>query len=225
MPSYETLKNKQNELIRKALEGSVFLAPDSATGITTLTTATGLGSAAVISLAALPATWDDLGWLSGDGAAFEREVSNSDVTSWGSVTPTRTDVTADTSTLSVTCQETKMLTIGLATGADLKAATPDANTGEIRVKKPTRSAGKNYRALALAVDIADGGEIFIGRYFPRAKVSNFSGQAFGGGDDPITWGVTLTGEEDSTVGYSESWLFGGPGWKAALVDMGFPATA
>lgn len=224
MPNYDTLKNKQNELIRKALDGSAFIAPVDADPIATLTTAVGTGVSAVVSLTALPTDWDDLGFLTDDGMSFSREVANSDVTSFGSITPTRTDVTSDTSTMTVTCQETKLLTIGLATGADLSAATPDANTGEIRVEKPARPAGKHYRVLSLAVDQGDAGEIYVARFFPRAKVSNFAEQSFGG-DSPITWGVTLTGEEDSTLGYSESWLFGGAGWKALLVDMGFPAAA
>lgn len=324
MANYEDLKNKQNELIRKALEGSVFIGDVSVPDIGTLTvysatataavlTGTGaasavatggnlvlkvngtlytvaltaadapaaaatkidtaLGSAgeavatggagsaieitssvegsgskvlvvsgggtvladlklsvgqrdvgfdAGINLKTLPVGMDDLGWLSTDGAGFSRDVSTSDVTAWGSVTPVRSDVTSDTSTMSVTALETKLLTIGLATGADLAALVPDADTGEVRVEKPNRPAGKHYRALSMAVDIGDGGEIYVARYFPRAKVTNYAEQSMGGGDDPISWGVTLTGEEDSNLGFSESWLFGGPGWNFLLADMGFP---
>lgn len=224
MPSYDALKNKQAELIRKALDGSVFLADITADPIADLTTATGVAPNQVISLTALPTDWDDLGWLSTDGAQFSRDVSSSDVSSWGSVTPTRTDIVSDTSTLTVVAHETKLLTIGLATGADLTAITPDAATGEVKIAKPSRPRSKHYRALSLAVDQGDAGEIYIGRFFPRAKVSGFAEQSFGGGDDPITWGVTLTGEEDSTLGYSEEWLFGGPGWNALLVQMGFTPT-
>jgi len=181
----------------------------------------GFGKDVGVNLKPLPAGMDDLGWLSNDGAQFSRDVSTSDVQSWGSVTPTRSDVTSDTSTLAVTAQETKLLTIGLATGADLAAVTPDANTGEVRIEKPTRPASKHYRALSVSVDLGDAGEIYIARFFPRAKVTNYAEQSFGGGDDPIAWGVTLTGEEDSNLGFSESWLFGGPGWNALLADMGF----
>lgn len=220
MPSYDDLKNKQTELIRKALDGSAFLAPISADPITTLTTYSA-GPPVVIDLTPLPTDWDDLGWLTQDGAAYSRDVSTSEVTSWGSVTPTRSDVTADTSTVTVTCQETKLLTIGLATGADLSAITPDPNSGEVAIAKPSRPSSKHYRVMTLAVDLADGGEVYVARFFPRAKVTGFAEQNLGGGDEPITWGVTLTGEEDSTLGYSERWLFGGPGWQALLTDMGF----
>lgn len=321
MANYEDLKNKQNELIRKSLEGSVFLGDISVPAITSLTvfsatataaevegsaaaaatvtaggtlavkvngtlysitvadaatkasvatdlgtaigagvtvdatsaftiTTTATGSAQKIevvtlggslatdlklavgqrsvgydvgiNLKLLPQGMDDLGWLSTEGAAFSRDVSTSDVQSWGSVTPTRSDVTSDTSTMAVTAQETKLLTIGLATGADLASMVPDAQTGEVSIAKPTRPAGKHYRALSVAVDIGDGGEIYLARFFPRGKVTNYAEQSHGGGDDPVSWGVTLTGEEDSNLGYSERWLFGGPGWNAILADMGFP---
>lgn len=325
MASYEDLKNKQNELIRKSLEGSAFLGDISVPAISTLTVYSGTATAAVvagsapaaatvtdggaltvkvngvshsitvadgdakaaiatalataigagvatvtatsaftitsvdtgsdakvevvalggslatdlhlavgqravgydvgINLKLLPQGMDDLGWLSTDGVQYSRDVNTSDVSSWGSVTPTRSDVTSDTSTMAVTAQETKLLTIGLATGADLAGITPDAQTGEVSIEKPTRPSSKHYRALSVAVDLGDAGEIYIARFFPRAKVTNYAEQAFGGGDDPIAWGVTLTGEEDSALGYSERWLFGGPGWNALLADMGFNPAA
>lgn len=221
MASYAALKNKQAELIRKAQEGSAFLAPVAADAIDELTQATGTAPNQVIDLAPLPTDYEDLGWLSPDGVSFAREVAQSDVTSWGSVTPTRTDITSDTSTATVVAQETKLLTIGLATGADLAALTADATTGEVRVNKPARPSSKRYRLLTVAVDENDDGEIYIARFFPRAKVSNYAEQSFSSGDDPITWGVTFTGEEDSELGYSESWIFGGAGWKALTADMGF----
>jgi len=221
---YTSLKNKQTELIRKATEGSVFLNPDLAalTAISALTedSATTPGTPV---LSTLPTGYEDLGWLTNDGAQFSRDVSTSEITSWGSVSPTRTDITSDTTTMSVTAQETKLITIGLATGADLSAITADATTGEVVIAKPARPKSKHYRVLSLAVDQGDAGEIYVARFLPRAKVTGYSEQSFGAGDDPITWGVTFTGEEDSDLGFSESWLFAGPGWKALLTDMGFGA--
>lgn len=219
---YDALKEKQSELIRKALQGSVFAASIDADVPARLTDATDS------KLAALPTTgtpdmpWGDLGWLSGDGAQFSNDVSSSDVTSWGSVSPTRSDITSDTSALTVVMQETKMMTIGLYTGAVLTADSPEAD-GELIITKPSRPKSRAYRVLSVAVDDGDAGEIYIGRLLPRAKVTGKAEQAFGGGDDPIGWGVTFNGEEDSTLGFSERWFFGGPGWKALLVKMGFTA--
>lgn len=182
---------------------------------------TGAGANAGINLVPLPSGYGDLGWLSSDGAQFSRDVSTSEVTSWGSVSPTRTDVTSDTTTLTVTAQETKLLTIGLATGADLSNAVAAFQTGEVSIAKPLRPKSKHYRVLSVAVDQGDFGEIYIARFLPRAKVNGYSDQSFGSGDDPVTWGVTMVGEEDSALGYSERWIFGGDGWNALLADMGF----
>lgn len=223
MGDYEALKNHQQELIRKALRGSCFLAPITAGPIVNLTQVTGIAPDEVIDLADLPEEWDDLGILTADGASFSRDVSTSNVTSWGYVSPTRTDVTTDTSTMTVAGQETKKLTLELGTGVDLTGATPAAGTGEISIAKPAAPKSRSWRALALAVDDGDAGEIYVGRFLPRAKVSSYAEQAFASGDNPITWGATLTGEMDSTLGYSERWLFGGPGWAPLLVKMGFPA--
>lgn len=216
MPSYDAVQNKQRELIRKSVKGSVFIAPVTADPIENLTAEV----SGVISLAALPVDYEDLGWLTTEGASFAREVSQSEVSSWGSNTPTRTDITADTTSLTLAAQETKLLSIGLATGADLAAITADPTTGEVRIEKPDTPDARSYRALAVAVDSFNGQEIYIARFLPSAKVTNYAEQAFGGGDDPITWGVTLTAEKDSALGFTEAWLFGGPGWQAQLAAMG-----
>jgi hypothetical protein len=326
VPSYDTLKNKQNDLIRKALDGSAFVSPYSlangtptdpidslteynatavvatlvggpdavaiasggnlvvkvagttftvalatadtpAQAATKIDTAVTSGTSAIvsgklnivstgtgenvaievvsgtgtvlanlgltagqaaygkdsgISLRQLPNLWDDLGWLTTDGASHSRDVSSSDVTSWGSVTPTRTDITSDTTAVAVVAQETKLLTVGLASGVDPSTIVADIDTGEVSIAKPTRPRGKYWRVMTLAVDLGDGGEIYIGRFLPRAKVTNYTEQNYGQSDDPISWGVTLTGETDPDLGYSERWLFGGPGWNALLDEMGIP---
>lgn len=231
MASYdEDLKNHQQDLIRKALKGSFFVGLNDAPALTTLTqyTPAAVGPPAVpesIDLVPLPDPWDDAGLLSSDGVGAASEQSTSDVTSWGYTSPTRSDVTTDTTTLTVVMQETKLLTLQLYTGNDLSAVVPAPGTGEINIDKAQRPRSVYVRGLLLAVDESDEGEIFIGRYFPKIKVGDKADQAFGGGDEPIGYGVTFTTFVDDTVGFSERWLFGGIGWRNKLVKMGFPAAA
>jgi hypothetical protein len=221
--SYADLEERKSHLIRKALKGSAFIADITAPTIASLTDGT---TAADIDLAPLPEGYDDLGWLTEEGMPFGRDVSQSDITSFGSTTPTRTDVVADTSTLTVIAQETKARTIGLSTGADMAAIKAAAITGEVRIDKPDAPAARHYRVLALAVDTSDTGkEIYIARYMPRAKVTGYAAQTYAGGDTAITWGTTFTAFKDSTLGFSESWLFGGPGWLELLDDMGIEQAA
>lgn len=223
MPSYDALKKKQTELIRKAVDGSVFVAPVTAPLITTLTSVPTGGTAP--ELTALPAGYSDLGWLTEDGVGFTRDVATSDITSWGSLTPTRSDITSDTTSLSLTAQETNIMSLGLSTGRDMSTVTPNATTGEVDIKKALTPSKRQYRVLALAVDRAPEGEIYMARFFPRGEVSGFGDEGFSGGDSAIERPVTMVGKVDTVAGYSERWLFGGPGWRALLTQMGFPAAA
>jgi len=213
--AWETLKNHQNSLIRKALEGSTFIAPTTSSAITSLTGADS-------SLNALPEGYNDLGWMSDDGAQFSADVDSSDITSWGSVEPTRRDITSDVTTLEMTLQETNKHTLGLYTGADMTAVVPDATSGEVAISKPDRPPLRFWRVLTIGVDVADAGEIYIARFLPRASVTDKDDQSFQSGDDEaLGWPVTMTAYMDSTLGYSERYFFGGPGWEALLGSMGF----
>ncbi|MGW5877802.1 phage tail tube protein [Nocardiopsis terrae] len=213
--SYDELAQKQNELIRKMTDGSVLLAPFSAVPILNLT------DPEDSLLTDIPDDYGDLGWLSTDGAQFSNETETSDVQSWGAVEPTRSDIISDITTLALTAQETNLRTLGLYTGADLAAITAAAN-GEVIIDKPSRPTSRYYRVLALGVDLTEDGEIYIGRMLPRARVTAKDQQNMAGGDDPLGWPVTITGYQDSDLGFSERRFFGGPGWLALLDKMNIP---
>lgn len=211
--SYAALREKKTQLIRKARDGSVFVAPYSATAITTLTT----GSSS--DLTALPTNYEDIGWTNTDGVTYSRSTDISNVSSFGSVEPTRSDVTKDEITMGVVAQETKLLTLGLYTGSDTTGLTATTTTGEVKIAKPARPGYRYYRVLGLFVDDGDAGEIYIARFMPRARVTEFGEQKFTDGDNGIEYPLTFTGYEDSVIGASHVWYFGGPGWKALLADM------
>lgn len=215
MTGYDTLQKRKNELIRKALSGSAFLAPYTAAAITTLTT--GASSA----LATLPTGYEDAGWMTSDGITLSQAISTSETSSWGSVEPTRTDITKETTTAKLVLQETKALTIGLYTGADLSNIEGNAVTSEVSIEVPLVPSQRYYRLLSLAVDQGDAGEIYVARFLPRVKVTDKDDQKLSMADDGITWGVTLTAYSDSVLGYSQRFIFGGPGWAALLADAGF----
>lgn len=218
MPTFSALEQKKAQLIRKATKGGVFVAPVSADPVAELTE---LVSGKVL-LKTLPTGYEDLGYLTGDGAQFAREVATSDISSWGATTPTRTDITSDSTTLTVLAQETKLVTIGLSTGADVAGITAAADTGEVSIEKGDTTAMAQYRVLSVALDKnkATGGEIYIARFLPRAEVSNYAEQSFGSGDEAIGWGVTFSSKKDDALNYSERWIFGGQGWLDLLDEMG-----
>jgi hypothetical protein len=217
--AYDTIADKQDALIRKGLQGSVFVADYSAAAITSATlfdaTSGDLKSPLVTG-------YKDVGWTDSNGAKFARSLKTAEMTSWGSVDPTRSDTTADTTTIDVTCQEANLVTIGLYTGAAKSSITTTATAnGVVTIQKPAVGSTQYYRLLAVAVDENDTGEIVIARFLPRCKVTNYGDQSYDAGDAGIVWNVTMTAYEDDTLGFSEEFYFGGAGWKALLTDMGF----
>ena len=211
---YSAVDEKKQQLIRKAKDGSVFVGPIATTLLATLTT--GAGAA----LTTLPVGMVDLGYTTTDGVTYGRTTDLSEIRSFGSVEPTRTDVTNDTITMNCSAQETKLETIGLYTGADYTTIEAAVTTGEVQVAKPDRPSFRYYRLLGLFVDDGDAGEIYFARYMPRARVTEIGEQQYNDGDEAIIYPLTFTGYKDSTAGYSHKWFWGGPGWLALLADMG-----
>jgi hypothetical protein len=220
MATFDTIQDLKTHLIRKALTGSVFVGEATVDDIgEALTQLTGVAPNQVHDLVPLPTGYHDLGYTSAAGAAFNTETTTSDVDSWQSVSPTRSDVTARTTTLQVIAQETKAITIAAYNGIALAGLEAQADTGDLIIKEPQRPAERFYKVLSLARDEDEMGEYFLGRYLPRAKVTGRGGQAYDKSDNPIGYDMTFTGFFDSTYGTAQAFLFGGSGWLARLADM------
>lgn len=216
MADYAALRDKKNELIRRAKDGSIFVAQMDVAAITTLTTGSSGGLIALD-----PEDWIDLGWISTEGVTYDRETESVDTSSFGSSEATRSDVTRDEISMSCTAQETKALTMSITTGADIAAILANATTGEVAIAKPTRPKLRFYRTLGIFLDHDDNGdEIYFGRFMPRAQVADFGSQGYNEDETGISYPMTWRGKEDSTLGYSHKWYWGGPGWKALLTEMG-----
>lgn len=217
--AYSGVAVRHSELIRKALQGSVFVAPSTATSITALTGTDSL-------IAALPAGFTDLGYATKDGTSFDRAVDASETTSWGATDPTRRDITSDVVTIHVVCQETKASVLGLYMGLDATAIVPVAASGETAIAKPLRPLNRFYRLLTLGVDSNTSGEIYIARYNPYVSVTSLGTQTYQDGEE-IKYDITFTAYPDSTLGYSEKMFYGGLGWKALITagNMGFATPA
>jgi hypothetical protein len=218
--TYDDLKNLQNDLIRKALEGSVFIAPYSAAVPAALTTGVGAG------LVPLATDYEDVGWCDkGTGATWSRSVDTSDVTSWGSVEPTRRDITKETKGIKFIAQETKRQTIELYEGVDLSTLTPTAVTGEVTFDSPDRPQTKFFRVFGLFQDGVGVDTVYVAKLLPMAVVTDTADQKWVDGDSPVGYEVSLTAMKDPVLKTAVRHFFGGPGWRSRLVAMGFPAVA
>lgn len=212
----DAITQKKAELIRKALDAVVLVAPSTTAIPTTISEAT--ASAGLV----VPTGFEALGWHSDDGLTWGREVENVDITSHGSVDPTRSDIQRITSTLQVTAQETNIQTLSASLGMDLSSVAPPTS-GETVINEPTRPKSVVYRVLGLSVDDSDNGEIYIGRLFARAKVTELGEETWSDGDEAMVRQLTFQAYQDSEAGVAVRHFFGGPGWRALLTDMGFPA--
>lgn len=222
MADYAALRDKKNQLIRRAKDGSVFVATMLVSVPVSLTTGVDAG---LITLS--PTDWTDIGWFTTEGVTYDRETESVDTSSFGSSEATRSDVTRDEISMNCVAQETKLLTIGITTGADTAGIVAAHQSGEVQIAKPTRPKLRYYRTLGLFLDHDDNGlEIYFGRLMPRAQVADFGSQSYNEDETGISYPMTWRGKEDASLGFSHKWFWGGPGWKALLADMGIPqATA
>ena len=219
MPSFAALAKRQGELIRKPLAGIIAVADeDYALDAEFLLTET-----ASATLLALDTDGEQLGWISkSDGLTFSAETETSDVESWGALEPTRSDITKDVTSAAFTCQETNKKVLEMYYNVDLSAAVGTPLTAEIAFNQATDPATTYRRMLFLSKDGAGTKETYIAKVMPRASVTTKSDQNWNA-EDALTYGMTVAAKVDDELGYAVRHLFGGPGWKAQLVKMGFPA--
>jgi len=121
------------------------------------------GSTAPVDLAAPPAAYADLGWISEDGAEISREMSSNDFTAWQGGTIVRSKVSGVKDTIKVTCLEETAIALGLY----YPGATSSTATGITKISVPGGSASNEK---ALVVDFKD--DDVTKRYvIPRAEVT------------------------------------------------------
>jgi hypothetical protein len=219
MPDLSALQDRQQELIRKALNGGIWSAPLSAAAPATLTTGASADPTAI------PAEYTDLGYiLKDDGVTFSRAIENSDTMSWGASEPTRRDVTSDVDTIAFSMQETHRGSLEMYHGVDLSGVTPTAVTGEVAFNKAASPQTIYRRGLVICQDGVGTDAVYLGRFYPRLSITGVEDLQWADGTE-IRYRVTATAFVDSTLGYSVRFMFGGAGWRSRLESMGFPAVA
>lgn len=216
MPDLAALADHKSELIRKALEGSVWVAPFSAPPIDTLT------EGATMELAALPPEYQDVGLIEKSNAVtWSRSVTSEEILAWGDIYPVRRDVTKDDSSLKFTMLETKRQSMELYFGVDLSATLPDVTTSEVAFEQPSRPTTIFYRVMVIFQDGAGDDAIYVGRFYPRASVTDMTDQKWSDDTDPVAWDVSMSAVTDTNLGFPVKHFFGGPGWANVLADTGF----
>lgn len=214
--TFGALSTRNSDLIRKSLDALVFVAPIATAAVATLTA--GASSA----LQTLPVGYEDVGWMDASNAVnLATGVTASPVDSFGSLYPTRSDITKMNQTVTVTTQETKAVTMGLYSQVDMTAINSDTTSGEIAYSDPVRPSTIFYRLFVLWTDLSGTDTIYGGVSFPRVSVTGVADQKLVPGTDVMSRGLTFTSYPDSALGYARRNFLGGPGIKSRADAMGF----
>lgn len=216
MADYTTIAHRQASLIRKALEGSVFIAPYSSTAITSITTG------ASQDIAPLPTGYTDVGMIDKKNAVtWSSKVTTQEVMTWGDVYPSRTDITKIDASLKFTALETNRTALQLYIGQDLTQIALAPTTKELVINQSARPQPIPYRVLGIFQDGVGANAIYVARFYPRAFVVDVTDQKWDDDVDALAWDVTLKAQLDSVVGTTCVHFFGGPGWASTLAATGF----
>lgn len=216
MADYTTIAHRQATLIRKALQGSVFIAPYTAAAITSITT----GSSQDI--APLPTGYTDVGMVDKKNAiTWASKLTTQEVMAFGDVYPARRDVTKIDASLKFSMLETNKTSLQLYLGQDLTTTPLDPTTRELKITQLSRPSTIPYRVLGLFQDGTGVNAIYVARFYPRAFVTDVTDQKWDDDTDALMWDVSMTAQTDTVLGTSVVHFFGGPGWASTLAQTGF----
>lgn len=199
----------RNDLIRKQLVQAIYAADYSAAAITAPFDAeTG-------ELLELPAGYVPVGYTTDDGLTFTTDLSMADVTSSQSVEPTRSDIESEVLTAGYVPQETNAATVSLYKGLPLSGTGALPGIGEPwEITRPEVPRLPYYRLLFIGVDYGDdGGEIYIVRHYPKARVTSKDDQQWARATE-TQWPVTVQAYRDPVLKTAEREWIDGPGWRA-----------
>ena len=218
MADYTSIAHRQATLIRKALQGSVFVAPYTSSAITSITT----GASQDIS--PLPSGYVDVGMIDKRNApTWANKVTTQEVMAWGDVYSVRRDITKVDGSLKFTALETNKTTLQLYLGQDLSTAPLAPTTRELIINQASRPQPIPYRVLGITQDGTGTNAIYVGRFYPRAFVTDIGDQKWDDDAEALVWDVTFTPQNDPVLGTPVVHFFGGPGWFAELSATGFNA--
>lgn len=213
--AFATVADFNTALVRKTLSGFVTVAPPDSDALTAATLFDAAG------LLALPAGYLQLGLIGDDGAQFSRSTDLSTVSSWGSKAPSRQDVKTDTTTMQITCNELRAITLAMYYGVDPADIVADATSKAISIAKSAIPAHPNWRVAVIGVDTATAGEVLMCRHLPYASITAYGDDQWAASTDAAApgFGFTFTGFDDPDSGVDEYFFAGGVGWAALLTDM------
>lgn len=206
---FTTIAELRASLIRKALRYAIFAADASAPGVSSPFDNDGV-------LQTLPAGYVPVGFTTTDGVTFSGDLSNSDVESGQSASPTRSDVETDTTTAQWVPQETNAAAVALYENLPLSGAgsLPSLGSAAWSWSRPKTPPTRYRRLLFIAEDLnkSTGEPIYVVRHFPSALRSGREDEQWTRTAE-ISRGVTYQAYVDDVLGTDALTWIDGPGWR------------
>ncbi|MFJ2514697.1 phage tail protein [Streptomyces griseoviridis] len=206
---FGTIAELRQSLIRKALRYAVFAADTTADAVSTPFDTAGI-------LQALPAGYVPVGYTTTDGITFSGDLSNSDVESGQSASPTRSDVETDTMTAQWVPQETNAAAVALYENLPLSGAgaLPDLGTATWTWSRPKTPPTRYRRLVFIAEDLnkQTGNPLYIVKHMPSALRSGREDEQWTRTAE-ISRGVTYQAYIDDVLGTDMKTWIDGPGWR------------
>lgn len=206
---FSTIAELKSSLIRKALRYAIFAADASAPAVTDPFDVDGV-------LQALPTGYVPVGFTTTDGVTFSGDLSNSDVESGQSSSPTRSDVETDTQTAQWVPQETNAAAVALYENLPLSGAgsLPEIGSAAWTWSRPKTPPTLYRRLLFIAEDLnkATGQPLYIVRHMPSALRTGREDEQWTRTSE-ISRGVTYQAYVDDVLGTDMKAWIDGPGWR------------
>ncbi|MEF9903672.1 phage tail tube protein [Streptomyces sp. P9-A2] len=213
---FSTIAELRQSLIRKALRYAIFAADTTAAAVAAPFDEGGI-------LQTLPAGYVPVGYTTTDGVTFSGDLSNSDVESGQSSSPTRSDVETDIQTAQWVPQETNAAAVSLYENLPLAGAgaLPDLGTATWTWSRPKTPPTLYRRLVFIAEDLnkETGKAIYIVRHFPSALRTGREDEQWTRTAE-IARGVTYQAYVDDAAGTDSVAWIDGPGWR----DLAEPET-
>ncbi|MCF0087165.1 MULTISPECIES: phage tail protein [unclassified Streptomyces] len=206
---FDTIAELRESLIRKALKYAIFAADTTAAAVANPFDVGGV-------LQTLPTGYVPVGYTTTDGVTFSGDLSNSDVESGQSSSPTRSDVETDIQTAAWVPQETNAAAVALYENLPLSGtgALPEMGSATWTWSRPKTPPTRYRRLLFIAQDLnkKTGNAIYIVKHMPSALRSGREDEQWTRTAE-ISRGVTYQAYVDDTVGTDVVTWIDGPGWR------------
>lgn len=217
MPDFETIRDAKNDLVLSNQHFAVLFDSTLNPAVTTLESPSDGGLV-------LPATAQSAGIIEKSaGVSLAHDITSSEIEGYGEADPVRTIISKRSITFEADFLETNKVVLEKYWGTVFAADNMSVSaTGGVTIEAPTLPKNIFYRAYLVAMDDVNGNDLFTYYIMPRVKLTNVANQD-NKDDGAASYRMTFQAFRDTTLGFSVTQGWCGPGWRSLVHKTGFVA--